>query len=36
MKQIPDLGVEFFKQNTVDIITEEKIHRLDYKKFKLK
>lgn len=35
-KQIPDPGVEFSKQNTVDIITKETIHRLDYKSFKLK
>lgn len=35
-KQISDLGVEFSKQNAVDIITKETIHGLDYKIFKLK
>lgn len=35
-KQIPDLGVKFSKQNTIDIITKETISGLDYKHFKLK
>lgn len=34
-KQISDLGVEFSKQNAVDI-AKETIHGLDYKIFKLK
>lgn len=34
-KQISDLRVKFSKQNTIDIITKETIHGLDYKNLKL-